>query len=136
MTPLARAEGRGLGASGAAQPFLKWAGGKRQLLPVLRHFYPPEFTRYWEPFLGSGAVFFDLHARGLLEGRGVTLSDSNPDLIACYNAVRDQTDQVIDALSRLARDHERDGAAHYYAVRNKRFNPQRRALAAASCGHT
>lgn len=117
-----------------ARPFLKWAGGKRQLLPALRRFYPSQFTRYHEPFLGSGAVFFDLYGRGLLDGRGATLADTNPDLIACYSTLRDQPHQVIDELSRLARDHERDGAAHYYAVRNERFNPGRRALLAATDG--
>ena len=113
---------------------LKWAGGKRQLLPALRTFYPATFNRYWEPFLGSGAVFFDLHARGLLAGHDATLTDNNPDLIACYRAVRDCPEQVIGELSRLAGRHERDGAAHYYEVRNERFNPQRAALAAASNG--
>ena len=47
-----------------ARPLLKWAGGKRQLLPVLRTCYPAHYTRYIEPFFGSGAVFFDLHAAG------------------------------------------------------------------------
>jgi DNA adenine methylase len=120
----------------SAQPFLKWAGGKRQLLPALRRFYPSQFTRYREPFLGSAAVFFDLHGRGLLEGRGATLADTNPDLIACYTTVRDQPDQVIDELSRHARDHERYGTAHYYEVRNERFNPGRRALLSAAAGFT
>jgi DNA adenine methylase len=110
---------------------LKWAGGKRQLLPALRKFYPSAFNRYWEPFLGSGAVFFDLHARGLLDGHDVTLSDNNADLIACYRVVRDCPEQVIGELSRLASGHARDGARHYYEVRNERFNPQRAALAAA-----
>ena len=110
---------------------LKWAGGKRQLLPQLRRFYPAAFGTYWEPFLGSGAVFFDLHARGALDGRGVMLSDNNADLIACYRAVRDRPEQVIGELSRLASGHARDGARHYYEVRNERFNPQRAALAAA-----
>ena len=110
---------------------LKWAGGKRQLLPALRKFYPAAFDTYWEPFLGSGAVFFDLHARGALDGRGVMLSDNNADLIACYGTVRDCPEQVIGELSRLASGHARDGARHYYEVRNERFNPQRAALAAA-----
>ncbi len=116
-------------ATDVARPFLKWAGGKRQLLPLLSRYYPSQFDHYREPFLGSGAVFFDLHARGLLEGRRATLTDSNPDLIACYAAVRDDVEHVIDELSRLARDHDRRGPAHYYEVRNERFNPQRRALA-------
>ena len=46
--------------AGAVRPILKWAGGKRQLLPELRPFYPRRFNRYVEPFLGSGAVFLDL----------------------------------------------------------------------------
>ena len=79
-------------------------------------------------------MFFDLHARGLLAGHDVTLTDNNPDLIACYRAVRDCPEQVIGELSRLAVGHERGGAAHYYEVRNERFNPQRAALAAASNG--
>jgi len=129
-----RDEGTGLRAEGVAQPFLKWAGGKRQLLPTLRRFYPTTFSRYWEPFLGSGAVFFDLHARGLLAARGAVLTDSNPDLIACYAAIRDCPEQLIEELNRLAHDHQRRGSAHYYEVRGERFNPQRRALAAAARG--
>ncbi len=79
-------------------------------------------------------MFFDLHARGLLAGHNATLTDNNPDLIACYRAVRDCPEQVIRELSRLATGHERDGARHYYEVRNERFNPQRAALAAAGNG--
>ena len=111
---------------------MKWAGGKRQLLPALRKFYPAAFNTYWEPFLGSGAVFFDLHARGALDGHDVRLSDNNADLIACYRAVRDCPEQVIRELLRLAIGHGRDGARHYYEVRNQRFNPQRAALAASA----
>jgi DNA adenine methylase len=56
------------------RPLLKWAGGKRQLLPYIRRFYPASFNQYWEPFLGSGAVFFDLYGRGRLAGHVVELS--------------------------------------------------------------
>ena len=48
-------------------PLLKWAGGKRQLLPQIRRFYPESFGAYVEPFFGSGAVFFDLHTADVLE---------------------------------------------------------------------
>ena len=112
---------------------MKWAGGKRQLLPVLRRFYPGQFNRYWEPFLGSAAVFFDLHARGLVGG-GATLTDHNPDLIACYRAVRDSPDEIIRELNRLARDHERKGTDNYYEVRNNRFNKERALLRASANG--
>jgi DNA adenine methylase len=114
------------------RPLLKWAGGKRQLLPALRRFYPTQFGAYCEPFLGSAAVFFDLYNRGLLAGRPVRLSDTNPDLIACYTVVRDRPDEVINALERLAREHARRSPSHYYDIRDNHFNPQRRALASSS----
>ena len=113
------------------RPLLKWAGGKRQLLPALEPYYPSSFTRYLEPFVGSGAVFFHLAATGILDGRTVRLSDVNADLIGCYRTVRDRTDAVIDALRDLEREHRRRGDACYYEVRDERFNPARAKLAAA-----
>jgi DNA adenine methylase len=107
------------------KPLLKWVGGKRQLLPALRRFYPQQFGTYVEPFFGSGAVFFDLWQQGRLSGHPVVLIDSNPDLIGCYEMVRDQPDAVATALEQLADGHARDGRAHYYEVRDSRFNPQR-----------
>jgi DNA adenine methylase len=107
------------------RPLLKWAGGKRQLLPQLRRFYPEQFGAYIEPFVGSGAVFFDLLAAGRLDGHDVTLIDVNPDLIGCYELVRDQPGAVADALDALAAGHQRDGRAFYYRVRDEQFNPER-----------
>jgi DNA adenine methylase len=109
------------------RPLLKWAGGKRQLLPALEPYYPLTFERYLEPFVGSGAVFFHLASTGLLDGRSVTLSDINADLIGCYRAVRDETEAVIAALHALEREHRRRGDACYYDVRDERFNPLRAA---------
>lgn len=108
------------------RPFLKWAGGKRQLLPVLRRFYPREFNNYCEPFLGSGAVFFDLHNRGLLAQRKAILIDNNMDLVGCYSAVRHHVEGVIAELQRLAREHRRGHAEFFYEVRDGEFNPARR----------
>jgi DNA adenine methylase len=104
---------------------LKWAGGKRQLLPQLRRFYPPAFTRYIEPFLGSGAVFFDLHGAGRLDDLPVVLIDANADLIGCYETVRDAPDAVAGELECLAALHARNPRAQYYAVRDGQFNPLR-----------
>jgi DNA adenine methylase len=106
-------------------PLLKWAGGKRQLLPQLRRFYPRTFGRYIEAFCGSGAVFFDLHASGRLCDHDVVLIDSNPDLIGCYEIIRDDSAAVAQALERLARAHAQHGRAHYFEVRDERFNPLR-----------
>jgi DNA adenine methylase len=122
-------EGAGRGADPVAvRPILKWAGGKRQLLPALRPYYPGAFTRYLEPFVGSGAVFLDLHNRGMLEGRAVCLSDINADVIGCYRIVRDAPEEVITELRRLDAGHRADGRAHFYEVRDERFNPARRVV--------
>ena len=111
-------------------PLLKWAGGKRQLLPHLRRCYPPAFNRYIEPFFGSGAVFFDLHAGGRLRDRDIVLIDSNADLIGCYETVRAQPEAVAGELDRLAAAHARGGQTQYYAVRDEQFNPIRDRLRA------
>jgi DNA adenine methylase len=88
------------------RPFLKWAGGKGQLLTQLRPLLPPRYGRYFEPFVGGGALFFSLRPPG------AALSDVNTELIDCYRAVRDDVEAVIEAL----REHRYDGK-HYYAVR-------------------
>lgn len=108
-----------------SRPLLKWAGGKRQLLPVLRALYPGRFRRYLEPFFGSGAVFFDLHGKRLLAGREARLVDANPDLVGCYRTLRDRTDAVIRELELLAKEHRAGGEAFFYEVRDARFNPAR-----------
>jgi DNA adenine methylase len=110
------------------RPLLKWAGGKRQLLPQLRRFYPGTFRRYIEPFLGSGAVFFDLYGAGRLGNRESLLIDSNADLIGCYETVRDRPDEVGRELDALAAAHEPGGQTHYYAIRDTQFNPLRARL--------
>lgn len=110
------------------RPVLKWAGGKRQLLPALRRFYPDTFDRYIEPFVGSGAVFLDLYNGGRLARRRVLLSDVNADVIGCYRAIRDSPEQVVTALEVLERDHRKGGHGHFYEVRDDRFNPLRRRI--------
>ncbi len=88
------------------RPFLKWVGGKRQLLPDLRRRFPAFEGRYHEPFLGGGAVFFDLGP-----GRA-TLSDCNEELIDCFCAIRDHADEVILQLRKHIYERE-----HYYETR-------------------
>ena len=116
--------------SSAVRPLLKWAGGKRQLLPVLAEHYPPAFSRYIEPFMGSAAVFFDLLNSGRLARRAIVLADVNPDLIGCYRTLRDRPEAVIRALHVLAREYRSGGSDYYYEVRDTRFNPLRAALQA------
>ncbi len=105
-----------------AQPFLKWAGGKGQLLAQYDRFFPTEPGRaYFEPFAGSGAVFFELRKRDLFDA--YALSDVNRELINCYLVVRDQVDALVEALRAHKLAHEQDAHAHYYAVRDQDRDP-------------
>ncbi|MFO7169225.1 MAG: DNA adenine methylase, partial [Chloroflexota bacterium] len=80
-----------------ARPFIKWAGGKGQLIPELSRRLPRAFRRYHEPFVGGGALFFHLYNSGRLR-HGATLSDYNKELIVCYEVIRDDVESLITAL--------------------------------------
>jgi len=92
-------------------PFVKWAGGKSRLLSAFDRLLPPGFDpsrgRYFEPFVGGGALFFHL-----APARAV-LSDSNPELVNCYQVVRDRVEELIALL----REHKND-RQHFYKVRS------------------
>ncbi len=109
-------------ASSAARPFLKWAGGKQQLLPALLEAMPTSFNRYFEPFLGGGALFFAL-AQERAPLRAV-LGDANADLIATYEVVRDHLDALCAHLARLEGEYHAEDAegraAAYYRIRESR----------------
>lgn len=80
-----------------ARPFIKWAGGKGQLIPELARRLPRIFRRYHEPFVGGGALFFHLYGAGRLR-HGAVLSDYNRELIDCYEVIRDDVESLITAL--------------------------------------
>ena len=96
--------------SAGPRPFLKWAGGKGQLLPELLARLPDRFRAYHEPFVGSGALFVALREAGKL--RATHLSDANEHLIQAYEAVRDDVEAVIERLETLRYEEE-----EYYATR-------------------
>lgn len=106
-------------------PFLKWAGGKTQLLPQLERFFPHEIPAYVEPFLGSAAVFFHLYGKGQLTG-SVILADVNEELVNVYRAVRDHIDELLDLLAAHKAAHGRE---YYYAVRAEAYKAGVRAAA-------
>ncbi len=101
----------------APEPFVKWAGGKSQLLKVFSMLYPRRFKTYYEPFLGGGAVFFDLYAKCKIS-RAV-LSDLNADLMNLWAAIRENVDELISQLEALRR--KVNDRAFYYEKR-KEFN--------------
>jgi DNA adenine methylase len=97
------------------RPFLKWAGGKGQLLSELleRVGQAEPFRAYHEPFVGGGALFFELARQGRMRGE-VFLSDTNPNLVETYVAVRDEVGELIELL----RAHEaRHGETYFYELR-------------------
>lgn len=96
-------------ASLLVRPFLKWAGGKRQLLPELRKYIPSlsQNATYYEPFVGGGALFFDL------QRKRAVINDTNAELINCYQVIRDDVENLIAALSQ-----HRNDEAYYYEVRD------------------
>ncbi|RME78267.1 MAG: DNA adenine methylase [Chloroflexi bacterium] len=100
------------------KPFLKWAGGKTQLLPQLTPFFPRYFERYSEPFTGGAAVYwqlFTLRKQGLIQFKTARLTDANAELINCYVAVRDNVDELIVLLTRHRERHSKD---YYYSIRS------------------
>jgi DNA adenine methylase len=100
------------------KPIIKWCGGKHQLLDKIRDRLPPSFVdqKYYEPFLGGGAVLLDLFE---LKPTKAIVSDINPELINMYTQVRDNVSKVITELTKLDACHESysDPKAFYYDVR-------------------
>ena len=99
-------------------PFVKWAGGKTQLLSQLYAFAQPEFDRYFEPFLGGGALFFYLISD---KNKRFTayLSDINSELINSYIAVKDNVEKLIKFLKLHEIRYKKAPVEYYYRLRSK-----------------
>jgi DNA adenine methylase len=98
-------------------PFLKWAGGKTQLLTQFSKLYPKSFNNYFEPFLGAGAVFFEL--RGTHRIKKAYLNDSNKDLMNLWSAVKLELEELINELMLLQK--QTDNEKLFYE-RRKEYN--------------
>jgi DNA adenine methylase len=98
-------------------PFLKWAGGKTQILSELEKFVPLEFTRYFEPFLGGGALFFHLTTKKNIR-RIAYLSDINQELITTYKVVKDDVERLIDLLKEHQKDYDKNPKEFYHELRS------------------
>lgn len=86
------------------KPFTKWTGGKRQLLPILKSNMPRNFTHYFEPFVGGGALFFDV------QPESATINDFNSELINCYQQIKQSPSTLIELL----RVHQQKNSKEYY----------------------
>lgn len=98
------------------KPFVKWAGGKRQLIPILERHIPSEFGAYFEPFLGGGAVLFYLLSKN--PSLRCSASDLNSDLILAYSVIRDQVRDLISSLEVHSRRYLKSPDSYYYSVRS------------------
>ena len=109
------------------KPILKWAGGKSQLLPEISHVYPDGFgdsiRRYAEPFVGGGAVLFDVLSRYDLDD--VYISDVNAELINVYLVVQNQVESLIEILTDYQNKYyaySKEGKKNFYYEKREEYN--------------
>jgi DNA adenine methylase len=95
---------------GKASPFVKWVGGKRNLINDLMANLPKDFNDYWEPFVGGGALFFGINEKII----NAHLSDKNLELMIVYQVIKEDVESLIKELRVHARKHDVD---YYYKVR-------------------
>jgi DNA adenine methylase len=99
--------------------FLKWAGGKRRIMPLISQYFPQKIDRYFEPFLGGGSVFF--YVKQKYNPSLCVISDTNLDLVNAYIHIRDEPELLIKYLKKFKNKHSKE---FYYNVR-KSFNENR-----------
>lgn len=93
------------------KPFVKWAGGKRQILDKLKKYLPEEFDTYYEPFIGGGALLFDLTPKKAV------INDYNQELMNIYNILSDY--ELFDKMCKKLNTHERKhNEKYYYKIRD------------------
>ena len=98
-------------SNSSVAPFVKWAGGKRQLIPQIRERMPEKYNDYYEPFVGGGAVIFDLLPANAL------INDINIALINTYRTICNEPDAFLKEVNRLDNDMWEDGKKYYYSIR-------------------
>lgn len=96
-------------------PFVKWAGGKRQLLSQIKERMPEKYNNYYEPFVGGGAVLFGLSPNN------ASINDINSALINAYKTIRNTPDKFLEAVKKLDSEIWEDGKKYYYSLR-ERYN--------------
>lgn len=102
-------------ANNNLSPFLKWAGGKRQLLDKILDRMPTNYNNYYEPFIGGGALLFEL------QPDSAVINDINASLINTYRIIADRPHEFISTVMELDSKMPKDGKTYYYSLR-KRYN--------------
>lgn len=107
---------------GSCHPFIKWAGGKSRLISQLKNFIPEEFNNYFEPFVGSGALFFYLTCSFQTKKNfSLHLSDINSELINVYKTIKNNLKDLIKELQYNENEYSNDPKKFYYKLRGERF---------------
>ena len=104
------------------KPFVKWVGGKRQLIPTLSKNFPKNYGTYFEPFLGGGAVLF--HLLSEKHSKKYSVSDLNSDLVLAYVTIRDKVDELISSLKKHSKNYFSDQNSYYYKIRENKPKSQ------------
>lgn len=92
-------------------PFVKWAGGKRQLLDRISERMPEYFGNYFEPFIGGGAVLFGL------QPQNAVINDINPSLTNTYRIIKEKPENFINVIKKIDSEMWEDGKSYYYSLR-------------------
>ncbi|MFH1505995.1 MAG: DNA adenine methylase [archaeon] len=100
--------------------FVKWAGGKKQLIEQFKPLFPKKFTHYFEPFVGGGAVAFYVIQK--YKPKEVFLSDINEELINAYNIIKTDVESLIAKLREHKKNHMKNQKEYYYKIRD--INPK------------
>ena len=106
-----------------SKPFIKWVGGKSQLLDEIRQKYPQKIEKYCEPFVGGGAVLFDVLNK--FEPKEILINDINKDLINTYSQIKNNCENLIKELSELQtvyKNQDNNANKAFYLSKRERFN--------------
>lgn len=106
-----------------AKPFLKWAGGKTQLLPEIQKFYPQNIEKYCEPFVGGGAVLFDILQK--FQPKEVLINDINPELTNTYTQIKTNVNGLLELLSDWQNEYQNSSPEkrkEIFYTKRERFN--------------
>jgi len=99
-----------------AKPFLKWVGGKKKIIPQIKQYIPESYCRYFEPFIGGGALFFDL------EPKIAYINDINKVLISAYKNIKNHPHEIINKLEDLQKifyeKYNEERKTYFYEIRD------------------
>jgi DNA adenine methylase len=111
LSSVAKTDVKQIDSTPQPKPFVKWVGGKRAIMSEILQHIPPNINNYYEPFVGDGALFFEIY--NMVNGK-CYLSDMNVDLVIAYNIIKTKPQQLIELLKNHKENHNEE---YYYKIR-------------------